>query len=330
MAVMGAEVTEYMPAWSDRVVSQLGAMKIGRRLPAVAMVLMVLLLAQSLATLTWDLLPRPEVEEKTLMTSAGNRAPQDKGRKYKNQIQQISQWHLFGEVQKQAPVTAKKVIDAPDTRLNVKLRGVMASSDPEAARAIIADGKGAENSYGVGKSLPGNAILREIYADRVIIEYRGRLETLRLPRQAEVVIGFDAGKNKRSFSADRVSPRVSRSSTSVGVNTVRNSQTSTLLRQYRDALVNDPQSLMSLVSAAPVTEAGTGRLKGYRIGPGKDKTLLRKFGLENGDVITAVNGVALDNPIKALEIMRELSTASSVSLDVERKGIAQSLSFQVE
>lgn len=330
MAMNGSGFMAHMPAWSDRFVNRLGAMKIDRRLPVVATVLMVLLLAQSLAMLTWELLPQPEVEEKNTAFVSGNSSTSDRGRKYKNQINQISQWHLFGEAQRKAPVTETKVIEAPDTRLNLKLRGVLASSDPEAARAIIADGKGVEDSYGVGKNLPGNAVLREIYADRVILEYRGRLETLRLPKETTVVIGFDSDDKKDQIKGGRISPRASLSATSVRTNTVRNSQTSNLLRQYREALVNDPQSLMTLVSAAPVTESGTGKLKGYRIGPGKDKTLLRKFGLENGDVITAVNGVALDNPIKALEIMRDLSTASSVSLEVERKGVSQSLSFQVD
>jgi general secretion pathway protein C len=103
-----------------------------------------------------------------------------------------------------------------------------------------------------------------------------------------------------------------------------------LLRQYRDALINQPQSLMNLVNATPVTEKGSGKLKGYRIRPGKDRKLLGRFGLKSGDVVTSVNGVALDNPIKALEIMRDLSTATSVTLDVERNGVTESFAFQVD
>lgn len=318
-----------MPAWGDRFIHRLGAMKFDNRLPVVATVLMILLLAQSLAVFTWNLLPVPEVKGKDTAVLVSSRTTMDQGANYKTQINQISQWHLFGEAKKDAPLVTSKVIEAPDTRLNLKLLGVMASSDQEAARAIIADGKGEENSYGIGKTLPGNAVLREIYADRVILEYRGRLETLRLPKEA-VVIGFEPENGESQLNGGRVSQRFSNRASSVSPGVVRNSQTSALLRQYREALINDPQSIMNLVSAEPVNEEGTGKLKGYRIGPGQDKALLRKFGLENGDVVTAVNGVALDNPIKALEIMRDLSNASSVSLDIERKGITQSLSFQVD
>ena len=104
MAMKGSEVMGRMPAWSDSFVNRLGAMKFNGRLPVVATVLMVLLLAQSLAMLTWELLPQPEVEESKSTFMPGNGTTSDKGRRYKNQINQISQWHLFGETQKKAPI----------------------------------------------------------------------------------------------------------------------------------------------------------------------------------------------------------------------------------
>lgn len=311
-----------MPTWSDRLFSRLGVLGFDRRLPVVATVLMTLMLAQTMAMLTWDLLPQAEVDESAVVVKAGGETDQNK--KNTNNLRQISQWHLFGQAQKTAPVAKDKVTEAPDTRLNLKLKGVLASSNPVTARAIIADGKGIEDSYAVGKKLPGNAILREIYADRVILEYRGRLETLRLPKEASVDLSPKKNNKKNGDKED------GRKARAASANTIRNTETSALLRQYREALISDPQSIMNLVSAAPVTDKDTGKLKGYRIRPGKEKKLLRKFGLRNGDVVTAVNGVALDNPIKALEIMRDLSTASSVSIDVERRGSVQSFSFQVD
>lgn len=309
-----------MSSWVDDMLPRLASLGLDKRLPVLVTLLMTLILAQSLAVLTWELLPQPQVEdEASLVTST--RPAVRVGATGQNQVRQLSQWHLFGEVQKAAPTAVAKVIDAPDTRLNLKLRGVLASSDPALAIAIIADGKGKEDAYALEAKLPGNAVLKEIYADRVILEYRGRLEALRLPREA---IASDGPKPAKLNRGGKRGLKAS------SVRSVRNADTSALLRQYREAMINDPQSLMNLVSASPVVEKSTGKLKGYRLRPGKDRKLLRKFGLRNGDVVTAVNGVSLDNPIKALEIMRDLSTASSVSLDVERKGQMQSLSFQID
>lgn len=306
-----------MSSWADELLSRLAALGLEKRLPVIAALLLTVMLAQSLAVLTWGLLPKPQVDDETSLVSTARPAVRA-GATGQNQARQISQWHLFGQIQKSSPAAVAKVTNAPDTRLNLKLRGVLASSDPALAMAIIADGKGKEDAYALEAKLPGNAVLKEIYADRVILEYRGRLEALRLPKEAIASV-----YSKPAKRGNRVKRGLKASS-------VRNADTSSLLRQYREAMINDPQSLMNLVSATPVVDKSTGKLKGYQIRPGKDRKLLRKFGLKNGDVVTAVNGVSLDNPIKALEIMRDLSTASSVSLDVERRGQLQSFSFQID
>lgn len=311
-----------MSSWADEFLPRLAALGLDKRLPVLVTLLLILMLAQSLALLTWDLLPKQEIEEANLPVASTSSSAQAGGNS-QNLVKQISQWHLFGEVQKASPTTVAKVTEAPDTRLNLKLRGVLASSEPETARAIISDGKGVEDAYAVEDKLPGNAVLKEIYADRVILEYRGRMEALRLPKETDI-----AGASRTQSS--RVTSGVRNSLKSAPVKSVRNAKTSGLLRQYREAMINDPQSLMNLVSAAPVTDKSTGKLKGYQVRPGKDRKLLGQFGLKSGDVVTAVNGVSLDNPIKALEIMRDLSTASSVSLDVERRGQMQSFSFQID
>ena len=100
-----------------------------------------------------------------------------------------------------------------------------------------------------------------------------------------------------------------------------------LLREYRDALINNPQSVMGLVRAEPYQKDG--QLKGYRIRPGKDRYLLRRFGLRSGDIVTSVNGVTMDNPIKALEVLRDLSAATQLTVEVERNGAPQSFTFAI-
>jgi general secretion pathway protein C len=306
-------VANWASQWLPRIVALGG----DKRLPLVATLLVLLLLAQGLATLTWRVIPSQEVDSLPAPVAPGSPAARSANKPL--EAANIYRWHLFGEVQKEEPKPVATVTEAPDTRLNLKLLGVVASSDPAAARAIIADGRNSEESYAVGDSLPGSAILREIYADRVILEHRGRLEALRLPKEG-VPGSMDASP----------SPRGGRAASQRAVVTSSNADTSALLRQYRDALMTNPQSVMNLVQASPVTDETTGKLKGYRISPGRDRALLGRFGLKSGDVVTAVNGVTLDNPIKALEIMRDLSSASQVSVEVERNGSMQTFAFQVE
>jgi general secretion pathway protein C len=101
-----------------------------------------------------------------------------------------------------------------------------------------------------------------------------------------------------------------------------------LLGKYRDALVNDPNSMMGLVNVRPYQKDG--QLLGYRIRPGRDRSLLRRFGLRSGDIVTSVNGVPMNNPIKALEVLRDLSSASQLTVDIQRNGTPQSFTFQIQ
>ncbi len=305
-----------MADWGTNLLTRMAAVGTDKRLPLLAMLLLIALLAQSLAQLTWQVLPSQPVQPIAMPRSVSHSPAEQAG---STDVSRISQWHLFGEIQKAAPKVVAQATEAPDTQLNLKLRGLLASSDPVAARAIIADGKGSEEAYKVGQKLPGNAVLREIYTDRVILEYRGRLEALRLPKDS-----LANSQVPRTLATNSAQSRRR------GVKQAGTADNAALLRQYRDALINRPQTLMNLVNATPVTDKATGRLKGYRIRPGRDRKLLGRFGLKSGDVVTTVNGVALNNPIKALEILRDLSTASSVTLDVERNGVMESFAFQVE
>ena len=85
---------------------------------------------------------------------------------------------------------------------------------------------------------------------------------------------------------------------------------------------------MNLVRAAPVNE--NGQFIGYRISPGQDRALFNKFGLQNGDVVTAVNGITLDNPLKGFKVLEQVANATQLNLQVKRRGEVMDLQFYIE
>lgn len=95
----------------------------------------------------------------------------------------IASWHLFGQSTVSPPVTKPSPVSAPDTRLNLKLYGVIASDGQYDAGAIIEDGHSTQKYYSIGDNIQPGVKLKEIYPDRVIIDRSGRLETLRLPEK---------------------------------------------------------------------------------------------------------------------------------------------------
>ena len=301
------------------------------RLPALASILAILLLTHSLAELTWNLVPQPAADQ-TVATAKRQIPLAQRVVREQPLAQKISNLNLFGKYEEKKVITKpSEPIVVPETRLNLKLRGVFASKDKNAARAIIADSRGDEDSYRIGSELPGGAILNEIYPDRVILEHNGRLETLKLPVDvAESGAGSQSNAGDNGRNASRSSQQSSRdinrgNVTDLSSSTADNAQ---LLGQYRNALMNDPNSVMGLINVRPYQKDG--QLVGYRLRPGKDRALLRRFGLRSGDIVTAVNGVPMNNPVKALEVLRDLSSATQLTVDVQRNGAPQSFTFQIQ
>lgn len=164
-----------MPEVLRKIASRLGE----RQLVWVVNLLLLLLVAQAVADLTRRWL---EPAQDKAVSQPVPTASVTSGPTAQVLAQQIANWHLFGNAQSLAVTNAPTV--APETKLNLVLSGVIASPMQENAVAIIAAGaSAAEKSYAIGDSLPGGAILKEVYGDRVIIEYRGRAENLTLHRK---------------------------------------------------------------------------------------------------------------------------------------------------
>ena len=68
-----------------------------------------------------------------------------------------------------------------------------------------------------------------------------------------------------------------------------------------------------------------GSLRGYRVYPGRNRAQFASLGLQPGDLVMAVNGAALDDPNRGLEILRGIGQGGAVTLTVERGGQQQQI-----
>jgi len=273
-------------------------------LPTLLFVVFSLLLAYQLAHLTWYWLAPPW---KNSVYAPSHISNTQSTSSVTSDVEAVARYHLFGEPQKDV-VKTDEPITAPETQLKLELRGVVATGDTLGA-AIIADDSKKESYYRTGDRLPGGVLLHEVFADRVILDRDGLYETLSLP-------------SKRMDMS-----RPASGAQTLGIQAAGAGGTGTLLREYRDMLQNDPQQLMGLVRTFPVRRGN--QLVGYRIAPGRDRTVLTKFGLRPGDIITGVNGVSLDSPANGLAVMQKLNSAQSLTLEVERNGSKQSFEFSL-
>ncbi|MEP1214858.1 MAG: type II secretion system protein N [Marinobacter sp.] len=92
---------------------------------------------------------------------------------------------LFGKPGEVATEAEADTENLPETNLRLFLRGVLAASGDFPGSALIEDDNSKTEAYLVGDELPGNATLRSVRANRVIIERGGKLENLYFPEDED-------------------------------------------------------------------------------------------------------------------------------------------------
>ena len=218
---------------------------------------------------------------------------------------QVVSSHLFGIAGSKPQEETKTVAaDAPETKLNLALAGVFAYTPQDLAIAIISSGGREENVYGIGDKIVGSATLKAVFPDRVIIENRGREETLKLPEDVAPI------------ALPRVSSTPVASGSRSGGGIVDLPSTP---KELRDKLVKNPSMLGKIVSATPYQE--NGKLVGFRLQPKQNPEILEAQGIMANDIITQVNGISLNSQKQGIRALRKLVKADNIELTILRDGI---------
>lgn len=250
------------------------------------------------AQLTWQLItPASEVPSGPLQITTQSAESSYSARS-------IVALDLFGAASAGTPQASS---NAPKTSLNIRLLGVSASNVPERSAAII-ERSGKQEVYVMGDKLEGTQVtIKEIYADRVILDNNGRLETLELEGIGELSEGLSL--TMANMTGDvRTSGRAVRE----GGSSPRRDDTDS---QITAADVN-PESLLEFIQITPV-RGGDG-IRGYRLSAGKNPELFRQAGFRDGDLAVAINGQDLTNISTAMKITSELGDMTQATVTVLR------------
>jgi len=218
----------------------------------------------------------------------------------------LSGQHLFGVFAEKQLVS--HYVDAPETSLNLLLRGIVSGETDQDGFAIIRNSKGKEAVYRVGRDLPGGGEVRGIFQDRVVLFRDGQYETLRL-RLDQQLPATNAGFSVDSAIANETT------SASPGKPPLGGSSIPSARSQY--AL-----NISAMANSYGLVKMPTG---GYRISLGRNASQLVKLGLRNGDVIVSANGVKLDDEQAVESLIGKVIQGESLSLEVLRHGQKQML-----
>lgn len=215
-------------------------------------------------------------------------------------IQPLLQAHIFGQTSAATQPTSNNQ-SAPKTKLNLQLNGVVASAQAELGAAIISYNNN-QGTYGVGEKIAKTrVILAEVYTDRVIINNAGQRETLMLDGvdYTKTIPTTDALNNETAGDVEQAV-----------------SLTDTAQREALKALRQQPENFTQFMNVTPFRN-GAGLL-GYQVSPGTNASLFAAAGLQNGDIITNLNGLDLSDLRESMQAPAVLKESQMLELTVIR------------
>lgn len=201
------------------------------------------------------------------------------------------------------------------TALPLKLMVIMFSpppNNPKWSVAVIRDTeKNSAGPYAIDMKIRG-ATVEDIQETRIYLNNGGKREYLDLidkPEAAQVAapVATPAAPSTDPFVAEMEKgiKKLSEHAYEVQRGTV-------------DSLLGN----MAVLSRAAriVPEVRDGKAAGFRLFSVKTDGPFGKIGLQNGDVIYAINGLEMTSPDKALEIYTKLKSANHLAVALERNG----------
>jgi len=293
-----------------------------KQISSALLLIIVVYVAYLSAQAFWLIWPAPQESNSFVNSSSSNSTSRSA-----INSSAITDINLFGKANAKAvkkEVAEPKVInDAPETTLNINLTGVVAVNKDDKAGLAIIESQGAQETYEVGDVVKGTrATIKQVFADRVILQVRSKYETLMLDgfNFSKTVTGV---KSKQQSTSPRQVTKNSRT-----IKATQNADVKREIKEKRAELVKDPGKLFDYIRVSP--SRVNGELVGYKLRPGKDPALFRKMGLKHNDLATSINGYMLTDMKQAMAAINELRTAQSATISIDRKGEQLDVLFSLE
>lgn len=99
---------------------------------------------------------------------------------------------------------------------------------------------------------------------------------------------------------------------------------------YKDSYLSPSKLTETLMHAAAEPYMQNGQIVGFKMDLIDADSLYAKAGLTNGDVITEINGIPLNNAAAAIRLLQSLRNTKSLSMSLLRGGVVSPLNITVE
>ncbi len=311
------------------------------RAPDYASFVLVILAGFMLARLLWGLFP---TDQRPLLTSNDSGQVNNVTQAQPNLGDTLANYHLFGVYQ--ADNGKSTPTNIQNTQLALKLQGVYAP--PNNRGYAVIEENAQQKAYAAGEAIGNSgAVLEQILADHVLLRRNGLLEKLALPKPelsgGGNVAAANVGDNMpmdmpvvdfTTPPAPDIMPPPEMFTPSEGavppppeemppMEPQGAAEAAPNLSEFRQSVMNNNMRLLEVASPQPYERDG--KFLGFQLSPGSNVALFNQLGLQSGDIVTAVNGTALENPAVAMRVLQEAATANQVNLNITRNGQEVSL-----
>ena len=174
----------------------------------------------------------------------------------------------------------KVLSNVKETSLNLKLKGIIHDAINLESVALISSNQEEAKVFKINDTVVQGTRLHSIYADRIILDNRNDLESLKLPKE-------EVPTSVTKIEVSKIKP----------------------LNQFGVKLAD---------TIRPTPYFTSGKQAGYRVYPGNDRKQFMSLGLMSGDLITSVNGMVLNDPQEAMMIFQDIEKESQVTLTITR------------
>jgi type II secretion system protein C len=223
------------------------------------------------------------------------------------------------------PPAAAPVVDES---ISVKLVGTSELSTGK-PYAIIQDSAGKQTLYRVGEMIPGAGQLVDATRDRAVILHNGRRVAIGIPRDQTIPPSrflpapgmMQRLRDGRPIRMDPLRPGVKDGVRRLGANRFL------LDRSTVNSNIRNMAPLFNEIRATPNVENGAAN--GFRLSEIQPNSIFQQIGLRDGDLLSAVNGQPIGDPVKAMAMLQSLQSQSSITLNIVRNGAPTQLYYSI-
>lgn len=233
----------------------------------------------------------------------------------------------------EGPSKAKAGDKVLRTDLPLVLSGVIFSGDPFNGLAMIEVGTNKKvTSYMIGDKIQDDAVLYQVWDDRIIIERGGGREYLELKKFEIVSSRKKPTGGPKEIKGDKFDALATKApGTDFKEDGFeRKANSIQLTEEYKRNLLSPDNLTKVLQDAKAEANMVGGQLQGFRLTRIKENSVYEKAGFQNGDVIEEINGIPLRDAGGAIRLLNQLRNEKEIEVRLNRSGQVSNMAIQVK